>query len=40
MIAGVTALQGEVEKDAHHEMSVLGVCRGILIPVAVETLEL
>ena len=39
MIAGVAASQGEVEKDAHHEETVLGAGR-IFIPLAVETLGL
>ena len=39
LTAGVAASRGEVEKDAHHEETVLGA-RGIFIPLAVETLRL
>ena len=39
VLAGVAALRGEVEKDAHYEEAVFGV-GGIFIPLAVETLGL
>ena len=35
--AGIAALRGEVEEDAHHEEAVLGA-EGIFIPLAVEIL--
>ena len=37
--AGIAALQGEMEKDAHNEEAVLGA-GGIFIPLAVESLGL